>query len=551
MVKNKMDEIPDTNLRNRVSTFGITFLKPKLFTALLLMICGALSSLAFAPFELPVIWLLWIPLVWSSQYTWFKSYRSGWYFGFGHFFVNLFWLHSIHPAAIFPIAIVCAIFMGIWVLLFSRIQRYLPNRPFLQLISGIGLWLMCDWLRGYVFTGFPWNFVGTTLWQNPDPGIVRIGGIYGQSAVIVTLGLFLALFIKQWIETKLLKETIIKHAYNALFVCISMLTVFGLNKSVDYGTFDGEINILAAQGNIPLCREYTDNEFTNARDTYLELTQIPKGQQVDLIIWPETAVPAPVSTSRYYYKLRNKIQSLQIPLLVGTVDYRRDKQKPLSSSYKTFNSAMLFDKTAQQLAVYDKTHPVPFGEFVPLQQYFPSLEKIIGMGRSLTAGTEYLVFDQFAPAKFGVNICYEDVFPEISRQFVLNGANFISTITNDAWYNETAGSRQHFSNSVFRGIENGVYFLRSGNRSYTSLTSPWGEQVQMIRGENGEYFTAASKVFTIPFSTERTPTFYTTYGDLFTLVWSLIALAILALSLKHWYLRRLELMKILIGKENV
>ncbi|MCK5834267.1 MAG: apolipoprotein N-acyltransferase, partial [Lentisphaeria bacterium] len=443
-----MIKIPDTNLRNRVSIFGLTFLKPSFVIAMALLFLGGVSGLAFAPFEYPVIWFLWIPLVWFSPAAWFKSYRAGWYFGFGHFYVNLFWLYSIHPLAVFPLAIILACFVGIWVLLFSRIQRYLPQHHLLQLLSGVGLWIMIDWLKSFIFTGFPWNFVGVALWQNPNPGIIRIAGVYGETALVITVGLALALFIKSYTQHKNFATAIKHQALSFLFVALTLSFVAILDANVKYDTFDKTFHVLAAQGNIPLCRVYTDEEFTNARDTYLELTKIPKDQNVDLVIWPETAVPAPLlQDRRYYYPFKDKLAKINKPLLVGSVDFRRDPQHPLSSG-QTFNTAMLFDAQAKRLAYYDKTHPVPFGEFVPLAQYFPVLEKIIGMGRSLTAGTEHTVFDQINDAKFSVNICYEDVFPEISRQFVQNGANILMTITNDAWYNETAGSRQHFANST-------------------------------------------------------------------------------------------------------
>ena len=546
-----MIKIPDTNLRNRVSILGLPYLKPKLLMALLLMLLGAISGLAFAPFEYPIIWFLWIPLVWFSPLSWFKSFRAGWYFGFGHFYVSFFWLYSIHPLAVFPLAIILSCFMGSWTLIFSRIQRYLVNRHFLQLISGIGLWITIDWIKSFIFTGFPWNFAGVALWRNPNPGIIRIAGVYGETALIATIGLTLALFIKDYYQHKNLTMVVKNQALSFLFVALTLGTVAILDHEVQYDNFDKTFNVLAVQGNIPLCRVYTDQEFTNARDTYLELTKIPKDQPVDLVIWPETAVPAPLlQDRRYYYPFKDKLAEINKPLLVGSVDFRRDPQHPLNSGL-TFNTAMLFDAQAKRMAYYDKTHPVPFGEFVPLSQYFPMLEKIIGMGRSLTAGTEHTVFDQINDAKFSVNICYEDIFPEISRQFVRNGANILMTITNDAWYNETAGSRQHFANSTFRAIENGVYFLRSGNRSYTSLTAPWGEQVSMMHGKNNQVFVKDAKVFNIPYSSTQTLTFYTKHGYVFISIWTLIGLIVLTFATYHWQQSRVKTLELLVEHKDV
>jgi apolipoprotein N-acyltransferase len=236
--------------------------------------------------------------------------------------------------------------------------------------------------------------------------------------------------------------------------------------------------------------------------------------------------------------------------LVGTVDFRPNPQKPLGPTL-TYNSAILLNSKAERLAFYDKTHPVPFGEFIPLAQYFPILNKIIGMGRSLTPGNSYKVFDQIKGAKFSVNICYEDVFPEISRKFVQNGANILMTITNDAWYNQTAGSRQHFANSTFRAIETGRFFLRSGNRSYTALTSPCGEQIEMMHDAKNNPFVKSAKVFHIPYSSNPTQTFYTRHPYLLLTIWTICGLTILILATYNWQQKRLKIFELLAEQNNV
>jgi apolipoprotein N-acyltransferase len=159
---------------------------------------------------------------------------------------------------------------------------------------------------------------------------------------------------------------------------------------------------------------------------------------------------------------------------------------------------------------------VPFGEFTPFERLFPWLTDIIGMGRSLTAGREFTVFELPRGARAGVNICYEDIFPEISRQFVRRGANVLMTLTNDAWYAESAGSRQHLIHAVFRATENRRPLLRAGNNSDTCLILPDGRIVGLLYDlDTGSRFVRAARCYDVPVWQKQELTFYTRYGDVF------------------------------------
>lgn len=549
--ENKMTtEIPETNLRNRISIGGVTFLRPQWQHYLWAAIWGIIVATAFPPFDIsPVIWLITLPLAFLSPIKNTKrAFLIGFYFGFAHFFANLFWLHTIHFLVIFPLAGYCALYNGFWLTVYSKLQKRLKS-PTLRIVSATACWIMFDWIRAHLLTGFPWNFPGIALWQNPDPGLIRLTGVYGETFLII----FTSLAISESITLFLDKKFRIIKIVPFTITVVLLLTTLILNKNVNYDKPTGSLKALPVQGNIPLCRDYTPEQLFNARDTYISLSKSGVKVEVpDLVIWPETAVPAPLRRDpRYYPLFQDTFQKLEIPVLVGSIDYRRNPQKPLDPIGQSFNSAMFFDKDARLTLIYDKTHPVPFGEFVPLGKQIPQLEELIGMGRGLTAGTQFTVFDHLAPAYFGVNICYEDAFPGISRKFVLNGANVLMTITNDAWYQESSGSRQHFAHSIFRAIENNVYFLRSGNRSYTSLTAPDGRVVQCYEDKTGNVFVAKAEVFDIPFSFNRTLTFYTKYGDLFALFCTIIAICSILRIVYGWFTDRKKLYQEIVGEKDV
>lgn len=540
-------DIPQRNLRNNISTFGLTFLKPKLRTFFLAFIWGLFSSIIFAPVEFtPLVWIILLPLIFTNRLT----FGVGFWFGFGHFYANLFWLRTIHPAVVFPLAGYCAIYSGLWLSCFRRTQNRI-NSPLIRIVIASAIWIMFDWIRGSFLTGFPWNFLGITQWQNPNVGLIRLAGVYGETFLIIFTNCVLFELLKA-VKQKTFEPKNIK-SYIPLMASIGLfITVFGLNRSVEFDKIDGVLKVLPAQGNIPLCRDYTEEQFLHARDTYFNLTRAGvKAEKPDLVVWPETAVPASLRYKRnYIYPFLTLVRDMHVPFLIGNVDYRSNPDKPFSMERLCYNSAMYFSNEGTNTRTYDKTHPVPFGEFVPLGDTFPQLNEMLGMGRNLTAGTEFTVFDQHAPAYFGVNICYEDVFPEISRKFVLSGANIVMTITNDAWYHETVGSRQHFAHSVFRAIENNVHFLRSGNRSYTSITSPSGERLNCYKGDDGEIFIDKAELLEIPYSNEVTKTFYTKHGDVFAKICTFISILAMLFFICCWYHQKCRLLQKIEGVED-
>jgi apolipoprotein N-acyltransferase len=269
--------------------------------------------------------------------------------------------------------------------------------------------------------------------------------------------------------------------------------------------------------------------------------QIAAVTKPDLVIWPETASPVPFRSSWVYqYRLTSLIKKYKIPFLIGTIDFE-DVTDGDGRAQKMYNSAFYFNRKAQLEDKFSKVHIVPFGEFVPFVDWFPFLEKVIGMGRGLTPGKGFNVIEVAPGVKAGVNICFEDVFPYVSRAFARNGANLLIVITNDAWYPKTSEPEQHLANSIFRAVENRRPMLRCGNNSCTCLITPEGRVIansdyefdkvldKFIRLPNSrEGLDAANKrgrnIFNFAFGVKKSPsmTFYTRFGDVFIFVCWLI-----------------------------
>jgi apolipoprotein N-acyltransferase len=246
------------------------------------------------------------------------------------------------------------------------------------------------------------------------------------------------------------------------------------------------------------------------------------GGDLDLIVWPEAATPFVFEMEPQYRLLVTDIaRRAGAPLLFGSPALRRYPDgKPF-----LLNSAYLLATDGQILGRYDKQHLVPFGEYIPFHHsllFF--LDKLVeGIGDfEAGPGSTLLMYKprEKAPpmaaaatvpdihVKFGVVICYEVIFPNLVRQFAANGADFMVTITNDAWFGPSSAPYQHFGMVVFRAVENRVAFARAANTGISGFIDPYGHVSQQ-----SSIFTQETLKQTI--SVGHQQTFYAQYGDLF------------------------------------
>jgi apolipoprotein N-acyltransferase len=239
----------------------------------------------------------------------------------------------------------------------------------------------------------------------------------------------------------------------------------------------------------------------------------------DLIIWPETATPFFFQDAKEYQPL-----VLDIPkktyafLLFGSPSNKIERGK-----VKHYNSAYLVSPAGELVGKYDKIHLVPFGEYVPMQNllfFIGSLGEGIGDFKS---GKEIYNFS-LPQGKFGVLICFEIIFPDLCRKFVQKGANFLVTITNDAWFGRTSAPYQHFSMAAFRAVENRVFVARAANTGITGIIDPKGKILKEVG-----IFERGTVNGAIRLSNQKT--FYTLHGDLFAWACSAFSIFLLAYAL--------------------
>jgi len=274
--------------------------------------------------------------------------------------------------------------------------------------------------------------------------------------------------------------------------------------------------VAVTQGNIDQSIKWDESFQKQTLKIYERLSLRVAQERPDLIIWPETATPFFFQDAKEYQPL-----VLNIPretgayLLFGSPSYTVKGQK-----VSHYNSTYLISPGGEIVGKYDKIHLVPFGEYVPLKDllfFMGSLGEGIGDFKS---GKEATLLS-LPQARFGVVICFEIIFPDLCRQFVRRGADFLVTLTNDAWFRRTSAPYQHMAIATFRAVENRVFIARAANTGISGFIDPKGKIMN-----HGGIFTEDALNGTIRRMNEKT--FYTLYGDVFA--WVCVATTVFALG---------------------
>ncbi len=544
------------NLRNRIGR-GVFWVQ----TAVA-MLSGALLALAFPPAEFSLLaWVALVPLLaLPVPAGLWRRIWVGWLFGATHFVISLWWLNTIGFCAGVLLGLACAFFPLAWYLLTGALLRRMPGVPAtapavrqpcdlppfqqcLWLLAAAAAWVALEWVRSWLFTGFSWNQLGISQWSYGT--LLRLSaftGVYGISFLIIAVNVALS---ASWVRiARLFLQpgggrgiTWPMPLTMLLFAPVFFIVVLQQPPPLP----DLTLRAGAVQGNIPQCRMFTQEQLDGSLKTYCDLSRmLAAGAKPQLIVWPETAIPDYFDGEQYVRDRERLFEQTGTPMLIGSVVCRPAVKNPrpnVADDWLTFNSALLLDGSGRLRQSYSKTHPVPFGEYTPFARQLPWLERWIGMGRGLTAGKEFTVFNLPGNVRAGVMICYEDAFPGIAREFTLRGAELLVTITNDAWYAESAGARQHLIHAVFRAAENRRPLLRSGNNSDTCLIHPDGRIEQgtgnafllpyggttcqirpngpIMDVRSGRRFVTGFNLYEIPVWHKPPLTWYARHGDIF------------------------------------
>jgi apolipoprotein N-acyltransferase len=283
------------------------------------------------------------------------------------------------------------------------------------------------------------------------------------------------------------------------------------------------------QGNIPQEEKWDPRCRDKILERYSELTLKASRENSDLIIWPESATPGYLENKQTIYKiLRNLVLETRTPLLLGSASHAKITRGERKIK-KLKNGAFLMDPNGRIVSTYYKIRLLPFAEYLPLEGRFPWPKWIASKQGYFIPGEIFNVFE-FFKGRFGVVICWENLFSDHFRKFVKAGSRFMVNLTNEAWFGKTSASKQILSMSVFRAVENRVSLLRVANTGISCLIDPLGRIQKRVMDEHGnDMMVSGSVTVLVPGPLEET--FYTKHGDLFAVICTFVVILMIILAL--------------------
>ena len=497
---------------------------------------GLFLPLSFPKSDLGLLaWVALVPLHWALDgKNKAQAFWIGWLSGTIAFTGMMSWVvtamntYGKVPLAIsYGLMLLLTAYLGLYVGLYSAgavwFRSLIPRYGFFVFPC---LWVTLELIRTYALSGMPWGLLGYSQYRQIE--IIQIAdhvGVYGVSFLIVLVNVALAEFLS-WLMPYFRNFRPARLPWELAAMATLVVTLswqYGL-ATLSETPFSGiprsSISVGVVQPNIDQAVKWDTAHREQTLARFDQLTE-RLGRATDLVVWPEAATPFVFEREPVYQlQLIALANRAQAPILFGSPALRfyPDRRPYL------MNSAYLLAPDGQLLGRYDKHHLVPFGEYIPLKSsllFF--LDKMVeGIG-DFEAGTGPTVLTltpkprsaaagntgtTSKPISFGVAICYEVIFPNLVRQFAANGAEFLVTVTNDAWFGASSAASQHFSMVVFRSVENHLAFARSANTGISGFIDPFGRIVEATPIFTEQAVKATVQVW-------RPHTFYSRYGDVF------------------------------------
>ncbi|MEP6698103.1 MAG: apolipoprotein N-acyltransferase [Verrucomicrobiota bacterium] len=531
---------------------------------------GFLCAGCFPPFEQG--WLCWIALIpllgaiWfsgaDSRRRWLRDLFLGYLAGLAFFWTVFFWLRTVTVPGLILVGFYMAIYFAAWSWFCGWLRPSLraapapasrwatprPNEsplgrsPWLRSTNNLRLafllasaWVTQEWLRSIVFSGWGWNTLGHSL--HAQLGVIQIAeytGVAGLSFLVAWTNVILLSTARRFLLE--LEVRPLRPHFDFTLTMAGIVGVMGFGVHALQTQRPGQkVNIALVQSNIPREHKF-DPAFAHTVFEQFERLSAPALRAAippDLIVWPESSMPGPVLQDEQSYRfVMDFSASAKIDLLLGTID---------QDETKAYNAALLVSQAGQRVQLYRKVHLVPFGEYVPGRHFIPLLARIVGdqVPDDFAFGAEHTVFGLTnGEVRAAPLICFEDTIGELTRQFILGGANLLVNVTNDGWFLRTAAARQHLANAVFRCVETRCPLVRAANTGVTCFVNEYGRVTQQLLDENGSQFTEGVLTDEVLVPIKQELTFYVRHGELFAAGCIGVTLAALAVVASHRLVRR-------------
>lgn len=443
------------------------------------------------------------------------------------FFMGIFyWINVVSNFKFIDYILLCTYF-GLYIGFFGLAFNFISKlSKFPSFVVAPALWVSLEYFRSHAgFLKLPWALLGYSQYLNlPMIQISSFTGVYGISFLIVMVNVILYEMLQR--RQKVFKLTLI------ILFSVGLVILYGFNVlSKEEGV--EKINVTVIQGNIPQSIKWRPEFQKRNLDRHVKLTkEAAVNDNTSLIIWPEGAIQGPLSQNLHMLEnLLNLTKEIKTPILFGSSLRPKFGSREFRGS-KEFNSAFLISPEGGIKGIYNKMYLLPFAEYLPYKDLPLWPSRFVSNASDYIPGDKYAIMD-LNSAKFGVLICWENIFPELFRQFVNKGATFMVNITNEAWFGETAAPYQFVSMSVFRAVENRIAIARSANTGISCFIDPYGRIIGKVEKGQRDVFVDGYLTKAIPISRDKT--FYTMYGDVF--VYMNIAGALVLFALSFWKMR--------------
>jgi len=522
------------------------------------LLSGILLALCYPKISFnELIWLWPIPLLvslWTltpSKKTYLKGFVLAYLSGVVFFVINLSWLHHIHIASCVLLSLFLACYFGVWGAFASTIGAAKNSDHSLAVCTSIvslksaflngAAWCGLEWVRGWALTGFPWNGLGVGLVD--ELVLIQIADVIGVTGIS-----FVTIFCSSIITSLLFRITHeIKNSklkahpdFIAGVSLVMFLFAYGTSKLARVPKDQIEIRTLLVQGGIDQDEKWDSGSAQKIYKRYWDMTTpYLKMDNVnfDLVVWPESSLPYSLYDQKTQNYLNQILALKNFELVLGI-----NERIPQDGIY---NSVVALKNNTKSARTYQKTHLVPFGEYVPFRKSIPLVEKIAAnsLGVDFNPGNTYKPLQMTLPEPYQIIplVCFEDAFGNLARKFINQSPQLIVNVTNDGWFKESAASEQHMANAIFRCIELRRPMIRCANTGMSCLIDDCGSLYdrhstfsggeRLIHGtDRSNTFLIASLPETIKIERSQRITIYSKVGDLFSIMMGSIALIVCLLN---------------------
>lgn len=472
-----------------------------------------------------------------------ERFRNGYLLGFLVSLGVFYWVtysmrHYGHLdlATSVSMLVLMALYLAFYPAVFGWAWGFFQARGLFPLFSVPALWVVLEFLRAKLLTGFPWALIGyTQSEQLPVIQLSEITGIYGISFLILLVNQagFQLFFSRN--SNRSWKKKWPEAAFPAILICLVL--IFGWQRLSGEDLENDKapkLKVSVIQGNIDQSLKWDPAHQQKTIEIYSTLTidsirhhrAAHQASQQELrypplVVWPETAVPFYfLNEGRHTPRLFELSRETDAYLLFGSPAFGQQGNRR-----HYFNRAYLLSPEGR-INFYDKVHLVPFGEYVPLKRLLPFVNRMVESIGDFTPGRAGYLLDH-PQARIGVLICFETIFPELSRAFKRDGCNLLVNMTNDAWFGRTSAPYQHLAMLAFRAVETRTWVARAANTGFSAVIDASGR----VR-EKSSLFEKTAIQAIIPLRSQST--LYSRYGD-----WLVVlCLAVTLAGGLHYYFRR-------------